>query len=223
MGFLSGILGGGTKKVKPTEEERTAAEIGAKEWNRLVTQFTPVEDSFLKMTNAGTAGDRSLRRANVSAMAAKGAGKPDAGIIDMAGAGGVAPSAGRVARAIGAESRAMARGLGSGLTGVEQAMNDRERSGMQKAIAFRRGLADNSSVSLGRAGYRDTMQGIENADQDYNTMQTLYSAAATLGGAGYNQFKNSDFGSTLMGTKYGTNPFSEQSRMLAAEEWAFRK
>lgn len=170
---------GKPKKAKPTQEERALAERGAREHNYFTENFLPAYDRFTQLVRP-SGDDRARVGAEASATAAAetaGAGL-DSALVSQGLQRGVAPGAATLMQ-IGDESNRFAAGVGTGRAEGETALERRELSGLMKASANLRGLADQSTMGMAGAGRRATQAALDKNRRDQEWRQSLTSAAMT--------------------------------------------
>lgn len=190
----------------PTAQERALAKRAAREWNDYVDRYIPLENEFIERTKATDDVVASLRgAANADTNMAYGEAERNARRE---------PGSGR--DTAGVMRRATARDKASGLAQAfsQQAAHDREQKARVKISAFGRGLADQSTMSLGSQASRATEAALQEFEQDVARDNQLTQAALYGLGAGFPAIKkNFDTASA-----YGTTPFSQQANMLQAQE-----
>lgn len=166
-------MSGGSKKQKPTRQERALAEIGAKQWNRF-REMAPALHQTVDRTRASTSDVQDLA-AGASAQAAaqsvgmRPAGPGGAGVMAMHDvAAGQADAAGTAAAS--ARSSAQAR----------------EMQGLMSAAALGRGIADDGIQGMAAGGQQAQAQAAQRVQQRQQMRQGLTSAAA-MGVGAYGQ------------------------------------
>lgn len=176
-------FGGGSKKVKPTDAERSLAETGARQWNRNVTAFQPITNEFVQGVRTDS-GDRAQLARGASAAAASqfASAAGDRGVSATGLRAGLAPSA--IATRIADSSNRYATALGMATGLAEPGLVERETRGLLKASAIGRGLADNSQIGLSQIGQATTQAAINRSRQKSAYNQAVGSAIAGLAGAG---------------------------------------
>lgn len=150
------------KTPKATEQEKALAERGANEFNDFVTRGVPIARKFSDLITNPRHAARLAGQANAEVAQAF-AGEDAEGFQTALASGGV-PGSGSTVTALTLPSvkQASASGLATGRS--VQAAKDRELTGLRKAAAFGRGVADTSSVGLRSAADTRTQESIVEAN-----------------------------------------------------------
>lgn len=210
---------GGSKKAKPTAQERALAKDAAAKWNDYVERYVPVENEFVERTKASddkVAAAQGMVNADANMAHAQAAEQARAGLASQ----GAAPGSGRAA--LSQTSLEDARGASSGEAQAiaTQGVHDQEQNARVKMSAFGRDLQDNTSLSLGQSGRRATDAAVakmkRKTDQRNAMISTGLSAAGAVVG-GLNKGGSLDSQGLNMSGQGGVRAFSQQDRMLRAQ------
>jgi len=194
-------LGGGPKKIEPTEQERALAESAAKRHNEHQEVFVPLEDSFIASLTASKGEMEENRGAAVSdvSQALKG---NDAGIA-AASRGQAGQGKSVMARGMNSISGGTARG--EAVAGVNLAERSRKMKGLQKMSAFGRGLQDMSNVSMADAARTASGAAINKLNVDVQKQNSKFAAVGTLAGTALGNIGSMDSLKGQLDNKFGTN------------------
>jgi len=152
---------GKAPKQKASAREKALAERAAREWNDYVTRFAPAEDALLAKLR-DTEGAIERGRAEAGKAAAEAFGGDDAAYMAGGLRVGQALNSGSSVLGLADRVHGLAGAAGQGAAGAERAAKERELKGLLKMAAFGRGLADDSTLSLARAGREETTAASEN-------------------------------------------------------------
>lgn len=163
-------MSGKAKKPKPTQQERALAERGANEYNRYVTEYSPLVGK-IKDDIRVTDGERS---------AVRGAANADVTMASRdSGTGPVQGGSGRSVFSLAGRSVAAGTAGGAARGEAVQAAENNELAGLQKLARFGRGLADNSTLGLSNAAQQATSVSIAKARASNQAKDDLMTAVGT--------------------------------------------
>lgn len=202
-------VGGGGSKVEESQSSKALAQIGKEEWERFQTDFAPHEKEFIgDVTEIGSNRERdTLAGRSVAEM------KQQAGPAQY---GGIRGATGR--------AMASAKGRAGIATGSDTQSLQRKAKGIGTAIGLGRDIATGSMGEMSRSAQMETSKNIASARAKQIKEAGKWDLIGTAGGYGISKYGPdvSNYAGIATGDKYNTKPFSEQSRMLANQEWGIR-
>jgi len=168
-----------SSKPKPTGQERALAEEGARKFNTFARDFLPLKEDFLRgVRTSGT--ERDALGGDIAAGVAE-------RVSSASGDRDLAARSIQSGRRGGLDfvdaATAQASGVGSGRANLESEIEEREIRGLLRATSLGRGLDDQAQVGTADIGRRATEEGIDRAQNRFDTRRSLVSSAATGLGA----------------------------------------
>ncbi len=147
-----------SKKTEVTDEERALAQVGAAKWNDYQSRFVPLENNTMEQIQA------------TPEKADKVAGVANADVWQQA----KAPSTSTNLRGLVAAYDRQGQILSNAVPKAAGSVNDTQMQGMLKMAAYGRGLSDQASMGLYKAGVNATQAVIDAAkarsqNQDFMT------------------------------------------------------
>ena len=204
-----GSFGGSTPKVEESQSSKELARIGKEDWDRFQTDFAPEENKFISdMNEIGSIRERKYLLGQ--------------------GLNEIRQQASPTEGTSGKSKYRMALAEGSGLSdaGTMSDVNAlaRKGKGLSTAIGLGRNLATGAMGGLARSSQLESSKNIAKTEADLIKQQGLYELAGTAAGFGLQQYgaDAAKYGNTLLGNTYNTDPLSQQSAMLAKQDWGIR-
>lgn len=162
------------KTTGPTEQERSAAELGVNQWNDYQERYVPLENQYIQqIQNMPSKAGELAGIANADVMQANPA-------LDMrAGLGQLKDAHFNTGTQLG-----LATGKAA------QSASDTQLRGLLKMSAYGRGLADTANNSLYSAGQTATQSAISQSKSQQQSSNAWLEGVGLIAGAGTNYFTN---------------------------------
>lgn len=216
---------GGGGEVSASPGEVAQAQLSQQQWEDYKDRFVPLETEFF-----GVVDDIKDSRGKAMGAASADAESAYSDASDVvktrALASGVNPNSGKFMATLGDLSLEKADARSKGVVNADAGTDARYLAGLDQIVGMGRGVARDASIGYGQMASIGANNARSDALADATKSAALYDAAGTVAGAaGRYSLENYDsLGSaknTLSGSTYGTKPLSEQSRMLAIQDWGF--
>lgn len=216
--------GGKTPEVKETAAERALAETSAKKFQDYQANFVPLENQYMERVEQ-IGSDTNIDKVGANAQA--GAAKEFSGLRSKMDSQSFArnldPTSGAYQNGSREVSNTFKRAVDDAGNNGRFAAENSYIQGLGNIVAIGNGQDTTAFNSMGALASQATNEAITDAKVDfYNKQSDEELKGAVVGGLtsyGLNYAQNNAGAlNTVTGSKYDTGLFSEQSRMLAAQE-----
>lgn len=199
--------GGGGKDGKPTAGEKALAVKGANDFNYYQNKFVPLENSFISSLESTGADRRRLGGQGVADVAQQVKGADRAIVNGTLSKMGTGLEAGRSVMQRAGLRQAEAEPRADAVTGAREASRARELDGMQKMVAFGRGLSDSASLNARNRASNEASAAaskLQNQlDRSDQNMEVLGAAVGGIGSSWNSSSSANNFGSGTNGAFNG--------------------
>jgi len=168
--------GGGSNEVPETSQEKAAAEVAMKEWNRYKDVYVPLENEWME-DNIVTDEEKQKAAAEAGGMVTK--------RYDDAGkgmAGPMTPGSGRFSAKTTDLNIERGKVAGRSMATASQIADDQHYAGLEAAVSLGRGQATDAQLGMADIAARSVKDATSDAVQDWKEKDDTLSAIGAVGG-----------------------------------------
>jgi len=142
------MSGGGSGKVKETEEEKALARVAGEKWNDYQDRFVPYENEFMSRMEV-TDADRDQFKGGIIGQANKSFAESENALLDEQIGKGARPGSGRFQAALNRVMQKRGKSIGYRLTDADNMMDEKRASNLQSVVDLGRGKEMEAYRSMG--------------------------------------------------------------------------
>lgn len=173
--------GGGSNEIKETSQEKAAAEIAMKEWNRYQDIYVPLENAWMDDIRV-TAEEKAKIAGEAGGMVTK--------RYDDAQASLSAPGSGKFNSNLTTLNVERGKTAGRSMATASQLADDQHYAGLQAAVNVGRGQATDAQLGMSDLAAQSVKDATSDAVADWRSRDDTLSAIGGVAGmAGYNLWK----------------------------------